>query len=114
MPGFKDHFSRHAGDYRRFRPHYPEQLFEYVALLCRRHECAWDCGCGSGQSSHALRRYYRSVVATDASTEQIDEAEPVEGVDFRVAPAEHSGQANSSVDLVLVAQALHWFDVEAF
>ncbi len=33
---------------------------------------------------------------------------------YAVAPAENSGLPDSSVDLVTVAQALHWFDVEAF
>lgn len=33
---------------------------------------------------------------------------------FRVAPAEVSGLEDDSVDLVTVAQALHWFDIEQF
>jgi SAM-dependent methyltransferase len=36
-------------------------------------------------------------------------------VQYRVAPAERSGlEAPRSVDLVTVAQALHWFDLERF
>lgn len=31
-----------------------------------------------------------------------------------MAAAEDSGQANDSIDLITVAQALHWFDVERF
>lgn len=114
MTEFKDHFSRHAKDYRRYRPHYPERLFEYLASLCRSHDRAWDCGCGSGQAAHALSRYFKAVVATDASAEQIGRAEPAGGIDFRIASAERSGLEDTSVDLVLVAQALHWFDFSAF
>ncbi len=33
---------------------------------------------------------------------------------LRVAPAEASGLKTSSVDLITVAQALHWFDIERF
>jgi SAM-dependent methyltransferase len=35
-------------------------------------------------------------------------------VTYRVARAEDSGIASESVDLVTVAQALHWFDLDAF
>ena len=53
-------------------------------------------------------------MATDASAEQIAAAEPTDAVEFCVARAEESGLESASVDLITVAQALHWFDVEAF
>ncbi|MEL7363682.1 MAG: class I SAM-dependent methyltransferase, partial [Bacteroidota bacterium] len=52
--------------------------------------------------------------ATDASAEQIAQAQAHKRVTYRVAPAEASGLADNSVDLVTVAQALHWFDRPAF
>src|SRR5205085_10545685 len=45
---------------------------------------------------------------------QISEAEPHERVRYCVATAEQPPLENNSVDLVTVAQALHWFDVERF
>jgi len=53
-------------------------------------------------------------VATDASDQQIASAEPHSKIEFRVAPAESSGIDAESVDLITVAQALHWFDIERF
>jgi len=38
----------------------------------------------------------------------------VAGVEFLVAPAEASALPSASVDLVTVAQALHWFNIERF
>jgi hypothetical protein len=35
-------------------------------------------------------------------------------VEYCVAPAEESGLPDSSVDLITVAQALHWFDLDRF
>ena len=35
-------------------------------------------------------------------------------MEYRVATAENSGLESSSVDLIMVAQALHWFDLETF
>jgi SAM-dependent methyltransferase len=54
------------------------------------------------------------VVATDASSAQIANAEPHARVSYRVAPAHASGLPDHSVGLVTVAQSLHWFDLPAF
>jgi SAM-dependent methyltransferase len=111
---FKDHFSGHAVDYATFRPHYPGELFEYLASISPRHELAWDCATGNGQAAVGLARHFGSVIATDASAQQIESAEPDDRISYRVALAEASGIDSASVDLILVAQALHWFDLDAF
>jgi ubiquinone/menaquinone biosynthesis C-methylase UbiE len=54
------------------------------------------------------------VIATDASAAQISQAIADPRVEYRVARAEASGLADHSVDLVTVAQAAHWFDLDAF
>jgi SAM-dependent methyltransferase len=113
-PAFKDHFSRLAAAYASFRPHYPPALFEYLARSCARRELAWDCACGSGQATLDLAYHFASVVATDASAAQIAAAPPRANVSYRVAPAVASGLRDESADLVCVAQALHWFDLEPF
>lgn len=62
----------------------------------------------------ALAPFFDEVVATDASPEQIAAAQPCPGVRYSVAPAEASGLEDAGVDLVTVAQALHWFDHPRF
>jgi len=89
-------------------------LFDYVASVPERQKLAWDCATGNGQAAAELALRFEAVVATDASAEQIAAATPVEGVDFRVARAEQSDLDAESADLVTVAQALHWFDIDAF
>jgi len=111
---FKDHFSQQSASYSRYRPHYPEGLFSYLASQVERHERAWDCGTGSGQAALELARFFAEVIATDASEQQIANALYHERVRYRVAPAEASGLDADSVDLITVAQALHWFDQERF
>jgi methylase of polypeptide subunit release factors len=71
---FKDHFSIGSQDYREFRPGYPESLFSYLASLCAAHDLAWDCATGSGQAAVSLADSFASVIATDASAEQIASA----------------------------------------
>lgn len=111
---FKDHFSKQAGAYRAFRPHYPEALFAHLATLLDHHELAWDCATGSGQAALGLTPYFRKIIATDASKKQLAQAEPHEKISYRLAAAEQSFLAPHSVDLVQVAQALHWFEWQAF
>ncbi|MEO8055536.1 MAG: class I SAM-dependent methyltransferase [Acidobacteriota bacterium] len=113
-PVFNDHFSGHAGDYARYRPIYPPELFEAVAALAGRHTLAWDAGTGSGQAACGLADHFAEVVATDASAEQIAHATPCPGVTYRVAPAEDPGLDDASVDLVTAGQAVHWFEQERF
>jgi len=111
---FHDHFSSVANRYADFRPHYPAELFDYLATLLPRNSLVWDCACGNGQATLDLASRFDRVVATDASREQIVSATPHPKVEFRVAPAEQSGLPDESVGLITVAQALHWFDLERF
>jgi SAM-dependent methyltransferase len=111
---FADHFSAQARQYAVARPHYPSALFAWSAAQCRQHELAWDAGCGSGQASIGLAAYFDQVVATDPSAAQIASAPAHDRVTYRVEPAESPSLPAASTDLILVAQALHWFDQAAF
>lgn len=110
----KDRFSQLSDDYRRYRPGYPQALFDAIAKRARGRDLAWDCGCGSGQASVALARRFAQVLATDLSWQQLSRADAAERVYYSVATAELPPLAPASVDAVLVAQALHWFDLPAF
>jgi SAM-dependent methyltransferase len=111
---FKDHFSRTAQQYSQFRPHYPRALFEFLATLPAQRERAWDCGSGGGQAAVALAEFFDEVVATDPSARQVAHAQNHPRVEYLVATAEQSPLEDQSVDLVAVAQALHWFDLARF
>ena len=111
---FHDHFSTVANRYADFRPHYPAALFDYLATLVSPGATVWDCACGNGQATHDLAARFAKVIATDASKEQIASAKPNPKVEFRAALAEQSGLADNSVELITIAQAIHWFDFEKF
>ncbi len=111
---FRDHFSSVAAGYAAHRPKYPEALIDFLASIAPGREAVWDVGCGSGQLSVALASRFDRVLATDASPQQIAKAEPHPRVEYRAARAESSGLADRSVDLVVAAQAAHWFDRPAF
>lgn len=111
---FKDLFSGHSDLYLTARPHYPDALFAWLADEAPARACAWDAGCGNGQASIALARYFQRVIATDPSEKQIGNAVADSRVEYRSEAAEHTSIADHSVDAVTVAQALHWFDLPAF
>lgn len=109
-----DHFSKQANDYSLYRPHYPESLFTYLGTLTSQHEMAWDCATGNGQAAVALASIYKSVEATDASERQIEQAMPHTNVRYQVCEATSTPFTDNSFDLITVAQALHWFELEKF
>lgn len=111
---FKDYFSAYAAEYATFRPRYPAEVFDFVASIAERRGTAWDCATGSGQAAVPLADRFNRVIATDASAEQIAHATPQSRVEYRVALADASGLDSASVDLVTVAQALHWLPFEPF
>lgn len=111
---FEDHFSELAQAYARYRPSYPSALFSYLASVAPGREFAWDCGTGNGQAALALAEHFDRVVATDASAAQIAHAFAHERVDYRVERAEAVSLGDGSTDLITVAIAVHWFDLEAF
>jgi SAM-dependent methyltransferase len=113
-PGFIDEFSDTAKRYASARPTYPAALFQFFAERSPARRCAWDCATGNGQAAVGLAAFFESVEATDASAEQIGQALLHPLVRYRVAPAEASGLPDGSVDLISVAQALHWFDLSRF
>ncbi len=113
-PAFKDHFSSHAAGYAAHRPTYPPALAAFLAECAPGRARALDCACGTGQLSTPLAEHFDAVVATDASAAQIANATPHPRVAYRIGAAERSGLPAASVDLITVAQAAHWLDLDAF
>lgn len=113
-PHFEDHFSKQSQLYAQHRPQYPDEIYAYLASLVPAHSLAWDCGTGNGQAAIGLAKYFDHVYATDASAEQILRARAHGNVEYHVAPAEQVALQDGSVDLVTVAVAIHWFDLDEF
>lgn len=110
----------HAQLYKKFRPVFPNAVFETIDSYCKSGrgcsmDLAIDIGCGSGQSTLPLANYFRKVIGVDVSETQVTQAPDVPGVSFRVGQAESlEFQMDNSVDLVTIAQAMHWVDTYKF
>lgn len=110
----KDLFSQHAADYARYRPQYPQALYDWLREQVSSTDDAWDCASGNGQVAAQLARFFRQVEATDISATQLQEAPQLANLHCSVQPAEQTDFPDASFDLITVAQAIHWFDFNAF
>lgn len=108
------HFAQNTSAYLQYRPDYPDILFKYLAGLCQQHSLAWDCGTGNGQAALPLAQYFTKVIASDVNHEPLNAALQKDNLFYHCWPAEQTELDDSSVDLITVAQALHWFDLECF
>lgn len=109
-----DHFSSFAATYAEFRPSYPDGLFRWLAEVAPARNHAWDCATGNGQAAISLARHFARVTATDVGAGMIAAAQPHPRVNYSIAPAESPPADLAGVDLITVAQALHWFDRPRF
>lgn len=110
----KDYFSDHSKLYAAFRPAYPDSLYQFILKQVSGLEAAWDCATGNGQVAGELAKHFKQVYATDISAKQLEHASRAVNIFYSVQPAETTGFHDNQFDLITVAQALHWFNVEAF
>lgn len=109
--------------YAKYRPTYSSRIYSIIAGYCQtgnpstdKLDLAVDVGCGSGQSTVPLCTLFKKVIGYDISDEQINCAPTdIDNLSFIVGPGEDlSFLEDNSVDLITVAQALHWFDLSLF
>ena len=76
-----------------------------------------DVGCGSGQSTAIFAPYFRQITGVDPSENQIERAKAdnkIAHIEYKVGSGERLPLEDGSVDMVLVGQAVHWFDWDRF
>lgn len=110
----KDLFSKQSDQYAKFRPTYPDALFEYLSRLPIQKNMAWDCGTGNGQIAISLASSFMEVYATDISSNQLNNAPECKNIYYSQQAAEKTNFEPNTFDLITVAQAIHWFDFEKF
>jgi SAM-dependent methyltransferase len=104
----------HRGEqYRQHRPDYPIELFQWLAAQVPSRQRALDLGCGSGQACRKLETLFDQVWGVDISLGQL-RAAPAGRSGYVAARADSLPFPAASLDLITVAQALHWFPLPAF
>ncbi len=112
----KERFSNRVLDYVRYRPGYPAALYEMFVrefAMGPEHVIA-DVGSGTGILSRGLLKSGARVIGVEpnAAMREAAENELLGNARFQSvdASAEATGLEAASVDIVLAAQAFHWFD----
>ncbi len=113
--GFESRFGQAADEYQRYRPDYPPALYERILAHIPRPSwtCAMDLGAGTGIVTGHLAQWFRHVIAVEPDAKMAAKiAERYPQVIIRVQTAEECEQAAESIDLITIANALHWMDAE--
>lgn len=112
----KARFSNRVADYVRYRPGYPIEVIELLRRRAGLREGArvTDVGSGTGIFSRLLLAAGSEVFAVEPNAEMRGAAEVMVGEHATFHSVAGSGEATTlgdqSVDLIVSAQAFHWFD----
>jgi SAM-dependent methyltransferase len=106
-------FSAVADLYHRHRPSYPPELVDWILATAGLAPPATvaDIGCGTGISARLFAERGFDVVGIDPNEEMLARARDAAGARYVRGEASATGLAGGSVDLAIVAQAFHWFDI---
>lgn len=110
----KDYFTKQSQAYKSFRPHYPQALFDYLLSDLNEGSTILDCATGNGQAALNLGSKNTTVIATDISLAQMSQAPVASATHWVQSGAESLPLRDNSIQLITVAQALHWFDFDRF
>ena len=110
----KDNFSSQSAEYAVYRPTYPQELYDFLFSLVNEKDAAWDCATGNGQVARILAQHFQKVYGTDISEKQLSQALQLPNILYKVESSDRADVPDDSFDLVTVAQAIHWFNFEAF
>lgn len=116
-PPITEYFTGLASNYADFRPTYPQAAIDWVLSGLSQPVTAADIGCGTGISTRLLARSSAQVIGIDPNSDMLKQARseslPTDAIDYHTGTGEHTGLHDGAVDLVVCAQAFHWFDAPA-
>lgn len=109
----RDRFTAAADAYARYRPDYTDEIVhacaEYAAL--KPGATVVDVGCGTGIASRLFARHGYRVIGIEPNDAMRQKAVEAGGAEFRPGEAAKTGLPGACADLVIAAQAMHWFDM---
>jgi SAM-dependent methyltransferase len=107
-------FDQQAAQYKAVRPDYPGDLFKFLASQTSRHYLAVDVGAGTGQATLPLSRHYKRVVGIEPGAQLIANASQAPNIRYLLSSASRLPLIPNCANLIGVAAAAHWFDLDAF
>ena len=114
----KTRFSNRVENYKKYRPSYPPQAIDFIVKRFNidHNTIIADIGSGTGIFTQLLANYTSLIFAVEPNNEMRVAAESIlkHMKSFRSinGSSESTNLQNNSIDLITVAQAFHWFDIE--
>ncbi|MFZ0885378.1 MAG: class I SAM-dependent methyltransferase [Candidatus Acidiferrales bacterium] len=112
---FQPRFGPAAEEFERYRPDYPPELYDRILARVpgERRERAMDLGAGTGMVARNLISHFHEVIAVEPDAQMAAKiAELCAGAVIRVVSAEECEQPRETVDLITIANAMHWMNAE--
>ena len=114
-----DKFTDKATIYRKYRPKYPLEIIGYLiaSVNLQKDSTIADIGCGTGILTKELVDYGFKTIGIEPNKSMYNEAKKyLQNYNCQLinASAEDTTLKDNSVDLITVAQALHWFNLDKF
>lgn len=115
----EDKFNNLAENYEKYRPFYPEKYIEEIITKCclNSDSLVADIGAGTGILSRQFLEKNLKVIGVEPNVDMRNILKKLEkNKKFKAinGTAEYTNLEDNSIDLIVVAQAFHWFDKEAF
>jgi SAM-dependent methyltransferase len=110
----EDRFSETAGDYAKYRPSYPKMLLDWIAMTARLSAGSKvaNVGCGTGISTRLWAEKGFEVTGVDPNEAMLAQARKSGEGEYRVGTAYATGLPTASMDMISIAQAFHWFNLD--
>jgi len=112
---FEARFGPAADAYAAFRPDYSSEIYDHILAVLPpdRRRVALDLGAGTGRATRALLQHFARVIAVEPDPQMVEKLRAfAPEAEIYAAKAEDFVCPASSVDLVNIATALHWMDVD--
>ena len=112
-----DRFSDRVDNYVKYRPHYPKEIISILKeeKLLNEKSVIADIGAGTGILSKPFLENGNEVMGVEPNIQMMEAAKKYLKKYSKFTPvlatAENIPMADNSVDLIVIGQALHWFDL---
>jgi ubiquinone/menaquinone biosynthesis C-methylase UbiE len=100
--------------YAKARPSYPQEIIQWcLDLLPTAPKLIVDVGCGTGISTRAFAATGHDTIGIEPNAEMLAAAMEQGPARYQKGSSTCTGMADASSDLIVAAQAFHWFDIPA-
>ena len=109
-------FDNKSDFYDIYRPKYAEDIIDYIiSSIDKKESLIVDIGCGTGIFTKQLADKKCNVIGIEPNEEMFEKAKKnLYGIKVLNETAENTKLKPNSIDIITVAQALHWFNMQEF